>query len=98
MPGVTLSGDAGQVLLDGRQIGNLYRWKLEGVDGKWKATAVKYRLAEQVSGDVEFCFLLGQLEIRAVGQFFTDCLADNEVHREPVEIRGSHVWITNESN
>lgn len=95
MPGgVRLRGDAGRLFVDGRQVGNLYNWRFEGTDGNWKVIAAKYRLAEEVSGDVELQFILGRLEIRATGQFFTDCAADNEVHREPVEMRGSHAWIT----
>lgn len=95
--GVRLLGrDALKVLVDGRQIGNVYRFSFEGKDGKWKVLGAKYRLAEEVSGDVEIRFLLGpDAELVGVGQFFMDCIADNEVHREPVEIRGSHVWIQN---
>ncbi len=95
--GVRLSGDAGRILVGGKQVGNLYGWTFDGKDGRWKLTAAKYRLAEEVSGDVEFCFLLpGHTTLEATGQFFTDCIADNEVHREPVEVRGQHCRVTNQ--
>ncbi len=91
--GVRLSGDAARVLAGGRQIGNLYGWRLEGRDGRWTATAVKYRLAEGVAGEVAFRFFLGRLEIEGAGHFFSEVQADGSVHRDAVEARGTHLWI-----
>ena len=75
------------------QIGNLYRWKLEAADGKWTATAKKYRLAEG-EGDVAIKFFLGPLVIDAVGVFEGVVRKDGRVHREPVSLKGSRIWIT----
>lgn len=90
---VRLSGDAARVLKDGRHIGNVYRWRFEGTHDDWRATAEKYRLAEEIDGDVEFCFFLGQIEIGAVGRFADGCIADGTVHRETVALRGFRSWI-----
>lgn len=92
--GVRLCGDAGKLFVGGRQVGNLYGWCFEGVDGDWKVTAQKYRLAEDVFGDVDLQFVRSGVVIRATGQYCALDSTDNEVHREPVEIHGSHVWIT----
>ncbi len=91
MTGVRLRGDAARVLRDGRQIGNIYRWRFEGLAGDWEAQAIKYRIEEDATGDIELSFFLGQNEIHAVGQFMGDVLPDGVMHREPVRLKGQEV-------
>lgn len=85
-------GEAARVLVDGRFIGNLYRWRLEARDDGWQATANKYRLAEEGT-DYEFRFFLGDIELHATGQFFMDVVCDDQVHRDAVVVKGStRIW------
>jgi len=90
--GVRLAGNAGRVFSEERQVGNLYRWRLDGVDGDWEAWAEKYRLIEAVQ-DVVFRFVLGEVEIEAAGRFASDVSADGLVHRETVCAKGDRIWL-----
>lgn len=91
--GVRLSGDAARVLYEGRHVGNLYRWSLEGRDGDWIATAKKYRLTEEAT-EFEFRFFLGELEIEGTGSITTEVITDGNVYRDSVGVKGSRIWIT----
>ena len=61
--------------------------------GDWEAQAVKYRLEEDATGNVELSFFLGQNEIHAVGQFMGDVLPDGAMHREPVRLKEARRWF-----
>lgn len=96
MPGVRLRGDAARILSGGRQVGNLYRWKIEGQDGEWRAEAQKYRLNEEAD-EWEFCFFIGELAIGAIGRFVTVPTIDGAVHRDSVHLEGARIWLQNGS-
>lgn len=98
--GVTVVGDAAQVWQDGRQVGNVYRYRLSGVDGDWTAEAQKYRLTEDWGvGESEFRFFVEvggkvALELHGTGQFFGEMTADGAVHRDTVKLKGTRLTLT----
>jgi hypothetical protein len=87
-----LSGDAAQIWTD-RQVGNIYKWNIRGVDGHWSGEAQKYRL-EVAERDLRFRFVFGELEIWATGQFLSEVVADGAVHRDSMcRLEGSRIWM-----
>lgn len=103
--GVTLRGDACQVLRDERRLGHVFRWTFVGQEGDWLARGEKYRLAEgeteALAGDLEFRFLLGRsvdLEVCAQGVIESVVVADGLTHRDTVLLKGEKTWIRQPSH
>lgn len=97
--GVRIRSDAAQLWQDDKHVGNLYRYTLEGSDGRWKAQARKYRLDggwEPKDMEVRFFVAVGgqvELEIRGVGNMKGDVVADGEVHRQDVDLEGESLKL-----
>jgi len=97
--GVRIQADAAQMWQDGKQIGNLYRYLLEGADGHWKARAKKYRLDERwqpMDAEIRFFVEVGgkvELEIRGTGNIRSDVVADGQVHRQDIELEGESLRL-----
>jgi len=74
-------------------VGNVYRWRLEGVDGDWEGFAEKYRMVDEPADEMLFCFRLGPVELQACGRFESAIVTDGKVHRETVHLKGDRIWL-----
>lgn len=79
-----------------KQVGNLYDWFFEGVNGDWTATAKKYRIEQE--GELEFRFYTkakkreDEVELIGIGSV-ESATADGVVHRESVRVKGTTAWV-----
>lgn len=99
-PGVRhVWGDRAEVWQGGTHAGNIYRYLLEGDDGRWTARATRYSLKDDWQPiESEFRFFIEiegkvALELRGLGHIFSDVVPDGEVHREETDLEGTRLWI-----
>jgi hypothetical protein len=93
--GIKSEGDVAEVWQGGRQVGLLFRWKVNGFDGRWDGSAVKHRFdAGFDQGEVEFRFQLEGLpfELRGFGHVRGQ-ISDGATHHEPVDLKGTRLWV-----
>lgn len=95
--GVSLRGELAEVWRGETKIGLLYQITMHGAQGDWEGDAWKYRFEEEPAGEVEVRLFLGQgtvrLEIRAMGHIAGDVVADGELHRESLRLKGTEIAV-----
>lgn len=98
-PNINLRGRDAKVYRDGAQIGVLFRWQLKGSSVDWEGSAERYALpVGYPGGEADIVFVLAfhgdpVMELRGRGHLLEPYVADSEVHREAIAIRGTHLEV-----
>ena len=99
MRGVRVRGDHATVWQHGQNVGHLYRYILQGMDGRWSVWAQRYLLTgEWRSEACEARFEIeaeGKVQLQIVGEgwFMGDVRPDAELHREEIVMEGTSLTI-----
>ena len=95
--GVRAKGEIAEVWQDGRQVGTLWDWRLDGRAEKWSAEADRQSFAGSFrGGDVEVRFLVTAasehlFQLRGEGQV-TEYVAGEKI-RHPCRMEGKRMWL-----
>lgn len=95
---VMLSGDVCEIWLNGKQIGTLFKWAVEGDSAAWDLTAAKQKLAEGFQGGRVEVRLINNspsrsLQIWGEGSFDSSFIADGSLHMHAVTMKGDRLWL-----
>ena len=97
--GVRVRGDRAELWQGDTHAGNIYRYVLEGADGKWTVWAKRYTLTpawQPVESEIRF-FIESEgkvaLELRGTGHILSDVKPDGEVHRQEIDMGGTRLWV-----
>ncbi len=83
----------------GAYTGNIYRYVLEGFDGRWTVWAKRYTLTPTWKAEEsEFRFFIEadgkvQLELRGTGHIISDVEPNGEVQRQEIDLEGTRLTI-----
>lgn len=97
--GVRVRGDRAEVWQGGAHTGNIYRYILEGVDGRWVVWAKRYTLTsawQPVESEVRFFIESDgkvELEIRGTGHILSDVTADGTIQRQEIDMQGTSLKL-----
>lgn len=98
-PGVRVRGDRAEVWQGAAHTGNIYRYVLEGFDGKWTVWAKRYSLTTAYQQEEsEFRFFIEAegkvaLELRGTGHIISEVEPNGEIHRQEIDMEGTRLWL-----